>query len=324
MHRMRLSLIAAVVIASWCQGQSRPAAETRPESAESAPAGDPSAYAKLFKYCPEKLESLMLVTAKGVPDEFKDFLLPTLDFRGEYTQVRAVRVLWAGQRFSPRNDYEGVRVYELERPIALASVINEDNFNYEAIDGVPCFVGKPKSEEYGPLEDWVTLVDRKYLIFATRRSIMKAVLAGRGPSPETVVERLGWKPAEVRFGSPFLIIRKYVAEKGTPPWVIEAVVERLQLAYDPATKRCLLDVVSKDGTEALRLCRGMAEDHRPDSRVSEEDEIPPEMLERWTYARVEPLNSNGDRHVFTLTINRDHDWPRPQPMAMIYGVSLMY
>jgi hypothetical protein len=199
---MRFHLIAALLVTSVLQAQSKPAADTRPASAEPPAAGDPSAFATLFKFCPEKLESLMLVTSAGLPDDFKELALAQGDFRGEDTKIKCVRCLHAARKFTDRWDSECVRIYELEKPIALADVLNEEHFNYEAIGGVPCFVAKPKSDEndWGPLEDWVTLVDRKYLIFATRRAMLKEALARKGPTAEACVERLGWKLSEVRFG----------------------------------------------------------------------------------------------------------------------------
>jgi hypothetical protein len=296
-------------------GQSRPAAETRPAAADApvvAPAGDPAVWAPLFKYCPEKIESLMLVTAAGLPNEFKDFGLARGDFRGEDTSFKCVRAMQAARKFTQNWDAELVRVYELEKPISLADVLNEDHFSYESIGGVACFVAKPKTDgmDWGPVEDWVTVVERKYLIFATRRAILKEVLAGKGPSAETCVERLGWKPSDVRFGSPLVILRKYEQAKGQGA----PVIDRLHFYWDAASKRGLADVVAKDGAAALKRFRQIIGDARAESRPEAEEQ------ESWTMATADPVSSSGDRHVFSMIVKKsEYDWIYNQSISMIFG-----
>jgi hypothetical protein len=314
---MRFRLIAALLVTSVLQAQSKPAADTRPVTAEPPPAGDPSAYASLFKFCPEKLESLMLVTSAGLPDDFKEFGLAQGDFRGDDTKLKCVRCLQVARKFTDRWDSECVRIYELEKPIALADVLNEEHFHYESIGGVPCFVAKPKSDEmdWGPLEDWVTLVDRKYLIFATRRAMLKEALARKGPTAEVCIERLGWKLSDVRFGSPLVIVRKFEGAKGQKP----PAIERLNLFWDPASKRCLLDVVSKESAAAaLRQLRAMVGDSRGESRPAGEAELEEEHA--WGWSKIDPVSSNGGLHTFALTIKKaEYDWAWNQAIYMIFG-----
>jgi hypothetical protein len=307
------SVMIVAAFAGVALGQSRPSAESRPAAAapapETQPVVDPSVWYPLVKRCPEALESLMLVSAAGLPEKLADLLTVRGDFQKDAT-FKAVRAVYAGRKFNERFDYEGLNLFELENPMSLPDVLREDKFHYETIAGVPCFVRKPSDDdnEWGPREIWLAVVDRRILISATRRSVLKEALTGKGAGAEVRVEKLGWKPAEVSWGSPLLIVKKSEPDKkrATP-------IERLLLTFEPAKKKARVEVQSKDGAATLQHLRRLLSDRRAESRPAEEDESFP------GFGTIDLVSSKGDQHVFTMGVPQsEFDWLWERSIDMLY------
>jgi hypothetical protein len=115
-----------------------------------------------------------------------------------------------------------------------------------------------------------------------------------------------------------VIVRKYEQEKGQKP----PVIERLNLFWDPPSKRCLVEAVSKAGAAAaLRQLRAMVGDSRAESRPAEEAEQ--EEEHGWGWSKVDPVSSNGDRHTLALTIKKaEYDWAWNQAIYMVFGFQM--
>lgn len=325
-HTRLAKLAASALVIAACampaQGQTPATPDSRPAAPESQPAmtpGDPAVYTPLFRYVPEKVEAMMILSAAGLPEQLKDFVHATGEFQKD-ARLKAVRVVCAGRKFNERQDSEGVSVYELEKPISLPDVVREDKYNYETIAGVPCFVKKPPEEDWqwGPLEDWIAVVDKKFLIFATRRAILKEALTAKGAGPEVRMEKLGWKTSEIAWGSPLLIARKPEPDKAKP----QAPYEKLLLTWDVSKKKARIEAVGKDGAAILKHLRTMVGDRRGESRPARHaDDEEEEVQNEWTgFGAIDPVSSSGDRHVYAVGVqNGEHDWFWNQTVYYLYN-----
>jgi hypothetical protein len=128
-----------------------------------------------------------------------------------------VRVLNTGSKFMFRGvsigDYEGVTIHEFERDLLpLSQLLDLDKFTRETIDGVECYRRAPRKaagREEGPLEDWTTVLDGRFLVEATRRSMLSEAIARKGMPMDERLKTLGWEPGTVSWSSPVVIVRRF-------------------------------------------------------------------------------------------------------------------
>jgi hypothetical protein len=260
----------------------------------------------------------MIVSAAGLPEQLKDFVEVSGEFQKD-AKFKAVRAVYAGRKFNQRWDSESVRVYELEKPISLPDVLREDKYNYETIAGVPCFVKKPPEEDWqwGPLEEWVAVVEKKYMLFATRRAILKEALAAKGAGPEVRMEKLGWKVSDVAWASPLLIARKPETDKAKSI----APFERLLLRWETPQKKARIEAVGKDGAAILKYLRGIVGDKRGESRPARQEEDEDGVEHEWTgFGAIDPVSSTGDHHVYNVGVQTgEHEWFWTQTIQYLYN-----
>jgi hypothetical protein len=319
------SALAAIAAATIVQAQSRPS--NQPESR----GGGETAFASLFQFCPREVESIRCVTVKNLPQELADLCTLSGGTFKPGVLLKSVRALAAGRKFAKAGDYEGMDVFELEKEVAgLADVVNQDGFSPEKIGGTACFMGKPKSDEseYGRAENWITLVDSKYLIFATRRSVLEEALSRKGPTPWECVERLGWKSSDVDWNAPLVIARKYdprnrldplspvvPAKADEPPKTRGFPIDRILFTIDAGNRKARLEIVSRDVKAPLEYFRELIS-QSSGQNVTEDVEA--------RKKRVELARSQGDRH--TLTVSFEHlenEWALSLWIQVIFGVSLL-
>lgn len=317
--------LAAVVLATALAAQSRPA--TRPDAA----AGGAAAFAPLFRLCPQKVESIRCVTVKSLPPELADLCTLSGDTFKRGVVLKSVRALAAGRKFAKAGDYEGVDVFELEKEVArLADVVNPDRLKPETVAGAACFQGEPKGDpsEYGRAENWITLVDSRYLVFATRRSVLEEVLARKGPTPDEGVARLGWKAADVDWSAPLVIARKYdpqskqdplsplvAAKDDEGPKTRGFHIDRVLFTIEAGKRKARLEVAGRDGKQALEYFRELI-----GWSSGQNASLDAEPLKKV----VEITGSRGDRH--TLSVSFEHlenEWVLSLWIQGIFGVTVL-
>jgi hypothetical protein len=138
------------------------------------------------------------------------------DIRGDRLPP-LIRVLYTGSKFSFRGvsigDYEGITIHEFQRDLpGLDELLDSKKFTRETIDGVECFRRAPHTaggREEGPVEDWTSVLDQRFLVQATRRSILKEAIARKGAPMEERLKALGWAAETLSWSSPIVIVRKF-------------------------------------------------------------------------------------------------------------------
>jgi hypothetical protein len=314
--------------------QSRPSTDSKPSPTESRPAGDAHDFAPLFKFLPENVESVLCLTRALLTEDMEEWMSSFRDDFRDDNMLHSKRAVHAGRKFGQRGDYEGVSVYELERPIAsLNGVLNAERYTFENIGGVSCFVKNPVTgndiDWGGPLENWITVVDRKFMIRATRRTLLKEAIAAKGPTPEAAVEKLGFRAAEMNWGSPVLIVRKYdaanrndifspanaaMADRWPKPRGFH--VDRTLCTFAPKERKGRLEVVTREPDKALKYFREVAGDRR--GRESENDEG------MGSTGKVDLVGTTAERSTFSIVIGGDDDEEESTmglgfPLLVIFG-----
>jgi hypothetical protein len=317
-RRPLAGLMLVLALVTTGSAQSRPAAESRPE-AEAAAGGSSDDFAPLFKFCPAQIESVFLIASATLPDSMREFKYSANEFFQKGVTPRCVRSLHAGRKFGENGDFEGASVFELEKPVgSLADVMNEDVYSYQKVGGLGCFVRKPLNAEQvdwggGPAEVWFTVIDRRFLIYATRRAILQEVVSGRGPHPDACLERLGWKTSDVDWNARMVVVRKYdptsqldmhspvktKLEDGYWPTTRGFPIERILLTYDPNQKTGRLVAVTKDPANALKYFRELC----GDARAHATDEA----TSRTSGAAVDLVSSSGEVHTLSLNFKSERE-----------------
>jgi hypothetical protein len=317
---MNSALIIMASITTALIGQSRPT--TRPVAEAESRSGtvEASEFARLFQFCPAKVESVMCVANHRLPDRLRDFLVPREE--GAKVLPRVKRSLFAARKFSMhghQGDFEGVMMSEFEERLATPTDAASRKVTREVINGVECFLEEGSKE--GQLESWSAVIDGTILILATRRAVLEEILARRGPTLQTCIANLGWDSSEINWASPIVIVRKYdpsnqkdaYSPVSVQPRVSPSTrgfkIDGMTFAYDDATAvKARIKCKTQDPEKALKYFRELLGDTRE--------------LDQKAIATVNPAGIDGDLRTFSVTINEDPQHLEQLFIMMLFGLNI--